>query len=72
MESILESKPAYTVNELLVFHPGGRSRLYEDLASGALPARKLGDRTIILHEEYISYLDALPRYQAKEGKGEGE
>lgn len=59
-------KPAYTVAELLTFHAAGRSRLYEDIASGALPARKLGDKTIILHHEYMAYLDALPRFPVKE------
>jgi hypothetical protein len=68
----MESKPAYTINELLTFHPAGRSKLYEDLAAGRLVARKIGDRTIILHSEYLAYLEALPRYDHKgEGQGEG-
>jgi hypothetical protein len=68
---MLETKPAYTINELLTFHPAGRSRLYEDLASGALPARKIGDRTIVLHDEYMDFLKALPRFPPKADAGEG-
>jgi hypothetical protein len=56
----MNTKPAYTVEELLSFHPGGRTALFGEIKAGKLMARKLGARTIILHSDYLAYLDSLP------------
>ena len=40
--------------------------LYEDIAAGILPARKRGNRTIILAEDLKAYLAALPAVETKQ------
>lgn len=39
-----------------------RSRLYELIASGDIPAKKLGGCTLILRESLMAYLASLPGY----------
>jgi excisionase family DNA binding protein len=38
----------------------GRTKLYEAISDGSLPARKYGKRTIILRADLQSFLNALP------------
>lgn len=38
----------------------GRSRLYQAISSGQLVARKYGNRTIILRDDLLRFLAALP------------
>jgi excisionase family DNA binding protein len=38
-----------------------RSKLYQLIAQGALPARKVGKKTIILRAELMKFLESLPR-----------
>lgn len=38
----------------------GRSKLYDEIASGRLRARKLGKRRIILRHDLDAFLEALP------------
>ncbi len=40
-----------------------RSRMYELLARGEIPARKLGGRTIILRDDLVRYVQSLPAYE---------
>ncbi len=40
----------------------GRTTLYAALSSGALPARKLGRRIIILRSDLTDYLAGLPTF----------
>jgi excisionase family DNA binding protein len=47
----------------------GRSTLYQALSTGQLRARKLGRRTIILHQDLRVWLDDLPAYSAGEIMG---
>ena len=61
----MNRKPAYTVEELLQIHPGGRTRLYDAIKAGQLVARKIGRQTIILDDEYQAYLQSLPKFEAK-------
>lgn len=58
-------KPAYTIEELLQIHPGGRTRLYDAIKAGQLVARKIGRQTIVLDDEYCAYLLALPKIEPK-------
>lgn len=41
-----------------------RSKIYEAMKRGALPARKSGRRTLILYSDLQAYLANLPTYQA--------
>ncbi len=38
----------------------GQSSLYESIAAGRLPARKLGRRTVIMTDDPRAWLDGLP------------
>jgi hypothetical protein len=42
-----------------------RSKIYQDIASGRLIARKHGRRTIILHTDLVKYLESLPKADAR-------
>ena len=41
----------------------GRNKLYEAMQSGALPARKLGRRVIILRDDLLDYMTSLPAFE---------
>lgn len=45
----------------------GRTTLYAALASGALPARKLGRRLIILRSDLLTWMTDLPRFATRCG-----
>ena len=45
----------------------GRTSLYAALASGALPARKLGRRLIILRADLLAWMTNLPRFTPRCG-----
>lgn len=53
-------KSAFTIKEACREIGIGRTKLYQEIAAGRLIARKANKRTIILHEELQSYLQALP------------
>ena len=40
----------------------GRTKMYEEIASGRLKARKFGKRTIILHDDLNAFLAGLENY----------
>lgn len=51
---------AHTVNDLA--NRGlGRTKVYEAIKTGALVARKIGRRTVILDDDLRIYLEALPK-----------
>lgn len=45
----------------------GRTKLYQKINSGELPARKLGKRTIVLKSALDAFLAGLTAYPAKGG-----
>ena len=47
----------------------GRTYLYELIAKGRLPAKKLGKRTLILEKDVDAFLNGLERYEPKENGG---
>lgn len=53
---------AYRPNEAARVSGISRSRLYELIASGEIPAVKLGGCTLILRESLVAYLASLPAY----------
>jgi hypothetical protein len=57
-------KLGFTIAEALARVPFGRSKLYELIASGALRARHCGRRVVILHDDLVACLDALPGVDA--------
>jgi hypothetical protein len=53
-------KIAYRVSDAILASGLGRSSLYLAIKSGALPVKKCGRRTLILHEDLVNFLKALP------------
>ena len=45
----------------------GRTKLYEAIGSGALPAKKWGKRTIVLKTDLETFLASLKSYPAQTG-----
>jgi len=60
------AKLAYSIPEAVAATSFGKTVLYEDIAAGILPARKRGNRTIILAEDLKAYLAALPAVETKQ------
>jgi excisionase family DNA binding protein len=58
------SRLVYTIDELPNVTGLGRTRLYELINSGELPARKAGRRTLVLREDVEAFLRGLPTIAA--------
>lgn len=58
--NIRDRKLAHSVAEFAQLSGLGRSFLYEQIKAGALPVRKAGRRTLILHEDGQDWLANLP------------
>ena len=56
------TKLTLTIDEAQEISGLGRTKLYELLKSGELPARKLGKRTLILHADLEAFLAGLQSY----------
>lgn len=57
---------AFSVADLPAVTGLGRSSIAKIIASGALPARKVGARTLILREDVEAFLRSLPVQGARE------
>jgi excisionase family DNA binding protein len=51
----------YSLDDLTLVTGLGRTRLYELINSGKLPARKAGRRTLVLREDVDAFLRSLPK-----------
>lgn len=60
-EAARQERLALTTGEAAALIGIGRSALYDIIRCGKLPARKIGARTIILREDAVAFLQALPR-----------
>ena len=56
---------ALTIAEACAASRIGRTRLYEAIRAGEVCARKHGKRTLILDEDFRSWLESLPAVQPK-------
>lgn len=52
-----------TIVEAAIVAGIGRTKLYEAIGHGQLIARKYGNRTIILRDDLLRFLAALPEVQ---------
>ncbi|MFA5593249.1 MAG: helix-turn-helix domain-containing protein [Micavibrio sp.] len=57
----------YTVEQACAATGIGKTKLYEALDSGVLPAKKWGKRTLILKSELQRYLSNLEAYAPQTG-----
>jgi excisionase family DNA binding protein len=55
----------YAIAELTTLTGLGRTRLYELINAGELPARKVGRRTLVLKEDLEAFLRNLPTVVAR-------
>lgn len=55
---------SYTIDEACALIGVGRTKLYEVLDSGKLPARKWGKRTLILRNDLEKFVSNLDAYKA--------
>jgi excisionase family DNA binding protein len=53
-------KIAYGIAEVCKLSGLGRTTLYASISSGALRAHKIGRRTILLHDDVVTFLHTLP------------
>jgi excisionase family DNA binding protein len=60
MNSPAIEKHGLTILEACTFSGIGKTKLYEAIASGRLPAHKAGKRTLILKDDLRDYLSSLP------------
>ena len=63
---------AHSVKDLAKGGPHGRQAIYDAINSGALKAKKLGKRTLILDEDYQTWLRSLPAYEATNAGGRAD
>ena len=56
------SKEFLTVKEVTEKTGLGRTKIYEEINSGALKAKKCGTRTLISEESYKIWVSNLPEY----------
>jgi excisionase family DNA binding protein len=54
------SDMAYSIDEVCKAAKLGRTSVYAAIKAGELKARKLGRRTLILHDDLIAFLNGLP------------
>jgi hypothetical protein len=54
-------KLAYSIDELSEMAGVGRSFLYEEVKAGHLVVTKAGRRSIVLHDDAVAWLTALPK-----------
>ena len=66
MTVIAPERPlAYRINDLHNHAPWGRSKSYELVGSGRLPARKLDGATLVLAADLDYFLDSLDRVEVR-------
>ena len=61
------NRRAFTVKEFGAAYGIGRSRTYEEIATGRLEARKAGGRTLIAADSAERWWASLPRLSSKAG-----
>jgi excisionase family DNA binding protein len=59
---------AFSVEEVCAAIGIGRTKLYEELGKGNLPAKKWGKKTVILKADLEMFLSKLSNYPARKEK----
>ncbi|MEQ1952496.1 helix-turn-helix domain-containing protein [Mesorhizobium sp. CN2-181] len=57
-------KLAFSIEEAAQAGGPGRTKIYEAIKTGRLKAHKLGRKTVILRDDYLAFLRALPMMEA--------
>ncbi len=61
---------SFSIEEVRIATGLGRTKIYQLISSGALKARKLGKRTIILKDDLEAFLSNLETYPVSNQDGE--
>jgi excisionase family DNA binding protein len=72
MECVMNPAVVVSIPEACAIARIGKTRLYELINSGELPARKMGNRTLIIHSDLVKYLQSLPPVTVKQASDKGE
>lgn len=63
-----ENPPCLSISETCALLGLGRTKLYQIIGSGTLPAKKIGKRTVIIRDDLDAFLSNLQSY-SPENKG---
>jgi excisionase family DNA binding protein len=58
-------KISLTIEEVCAATGLGRTKIYEAIGAGALPAKKWGKRTLVLKSDLEAFLSSLEAYSAQ-------
>lgn len=58
---------SFSIEEVSAATGLGRTKIYEAIGAGALPAKKWGKRTLILKADLEAFLDGLESYRTQVG-----
>ena len=58
---------SFSIEEVSAATGLGRTKIYEEIGAGALPAKKWGKRTLILKADLEAFLDGLESYRTQVG-----
>jgi excisionase family DNA binding protein len=64
-ETTMQNQIALKISEVCAASRIGRTRVYDAIKRGELRARKHGKSTLILHDDMIEWLNALPTVAPK-------
>jgi excisionase family DNA binding protein len=70
LKSDLNPQRAFSIDEFCRRFGVGRTKVYEEIKFGRLPARKIGRRTIIPADDAEGWLQHLPLMKPTSGHGE--
>jgi len=60
----------YTISQCCQMTAVGRTKFYELIASGEIPIRKIGTKTLVASADLIRWAEQLPTIQTKSGDAE--
>ncbi len=58
------AQQAYSIEDVIRIARISRTKLYSEINNGKLKVRKLGSRSLVLHDELYNWLHNLPRAEA--------
>jgi hypothetical protein len=60
MRMVMQRRQALTISDLVEAGPFRESKWWSEIREGNLPAKKAGNRTVVLRDDYENYLRGLP------------
>ena len=66
MKELISEQMSFTIDEVRKLTGLGRTKIYEEMKAGNLPAKKWGRKTVILKKDLESFLSNLADYPVVE------